>query len=125
MADFTTIAQQFVQFYYQTFDSDRQTLAGLYRDQSMLTFETSSTQGVANILEKLTSLPFQKVQHQIATFDAQPSNEQGGILVMVTGALLVDEEQKPMNYSQTFQLLPDGQGSYFVLNDVFRLVYSA
>ncbi|KAH8423839.1 nuclear transport factor 2 family protein [Aspergillus melleus] len=125
MADFTAIAQQFVQFYYQTFDSDRQTLAGLYRDQSMLTFETASTQGVANILEKLTSLPFQKVQHQIATFDAQPSNEQGGILVMVTGALLVDEEQKPMNYSQTFQLLPDGQGSYFVLNDVFRLVYSS
>ena len=30
-----------------------------------------------------------------------------------------------MNYSQTFQLLPDGQGSYFVLNDVFRLVYSS
>ncbi|KAK1139620.1 Nuclear transport factor 2 [Aspergillus melleus] len=125
MADFTAIAQQFVQFYYQTFDSDRQTLAGLYRDQSMLTFETSSTQGVTNIIEKLTTLPFQKVQHQIATFDAQPSNEQGGILVMVTGGLLVDEEQKPMNYSQTFQLLPDGQGSYFVLNDVFRLVYSS
>ncbi len=26
-----------------------------------------------------------------------------------------------MNYTQTFQLLPDG-GSYFVFNDVFRLV---
>lgn len=28
-----------------------------------------------------------------------------------------------MNYTQTFQLLPDGTGSYFVYNDVFRLVY--
>ncbi|EAW09625.1 nuclear transport factor 2 family protein [Aspergillus clavatus NRRL 1] len=123
MADFQSIAQQFVQFYYQTFDSNRQSLAGLYRDQSMLTFETSSVQGVAGIIEKLTALPFQKVQHQIATFDAQPSNEQGGIFVMVTGGLLVDEEQKPMSYAQTFQLLPDGQGSYFVLNDMFRLIY--
>jgi hypothetical protein len=35
------------------------------------------------------SLPFQKVQHQIATFDAQPSNTEGGIMVMVTGGLLV------------------------------------
>jgi hypothetical protein len=35
------------------------------------------------------TLPFEKVQHQIATLDAQPSSEQGGILVMVTGALLV------------------------------------
>ncbi|KAF9889971.1 Nuclear transport factor 2 [Aspergillus nanangensis] len=115
--------EQFVQFYYQTFDGNRQNLAGLYRDHSMLTFETNSVQGTANIVEKLASLPFQKVAHQVSTLDAQPSNQEGGILVMVTGALLVDEEQKPMNYTQSFQLLPDGQGSYFVFNDIFRLVY--
>ncbi|OJJ61094.1 hypothetical protein ASPSYDRAFT_42955 [Aspergillus sydowii CBS 593.65] len=124
MADFQGIAQQFVQFYYQTFDSNRQGLAGLYRDQSMLTFETSSVQGVGAIIEKLGALPFQKVQHQVATLDAQPSSEQGGILVLVTGALLVDEEQKPMNYTQTFQLQPDGAGSFFVFNDIFRLIYN-
>ncbi|KAE8328744.1 hypothetical protein BDV39DRAFT_61804 [Aspergillus sergii] len=123
MAEFQTIAQQFVDFYYKTFDENRAQLAGLYRDQSMLTFETSSVQGVANINEKLTSLPFQKVAHKVTTLDAQPSNEAGGILVMVTGALLVDEQQTPMNYTQTFQLLPDGAGSYFVFNDIFRLVY--
>ncbi|PLN79852.1 putative nuclear transport factor NTF-2 [Aspergillus taichungensis] len=125
MSNFSEIAEQFVTFYYQTFDNNRQNLAGLYRDHSMLTFETSSVQGTAAIIEKLGSLPFQKVQHQVSTFDAQPSNAEGGILVLVTGALLVDEEQKPMNYSQSFQLLPDGAGSYFVFNDVFRLIYSA
>ncbi|KOC16292.1 putative nuclear transport factor NTF-2 [Aspergillus flavus AF70] len=123
MADFTAVAQQFVEFYYKTFDENRASLAGLYRDNSMLTFETESILGAANVVAKLTSLPFQKVQHQVNTLDAQPSNEQGGILVLVTGALLVDEEQRPMNYTQTFQLLPDGTGSYFVYNDVFRLVY--
>lgn len=30
-----------------------------------------------------------------------------------------------MNYTQTFQLQPDGAGSYFVFNDIFRLVYGA
>jgi hypothetical protein len=35
----------------------------------------------------------------------------------------VDEEQRPMNYSQTFQLLPDGQGSFYVFNDIFKLVF--
>ncbi|KAL4820850.1 nuclear transport factor 2 [Aspergillus spinulosporus] len=125
MADFQTIAQQFVTFYYQTFDGNRAGLAPLYRDQSMLTFETSAIQGVSGIIEKLTSLPFQKVQHQVSTLDAQPSGEHGGILVLVTGALLVDEEKNPMNYTQTFQLMPDGAGSYFVLNDVFRLIYNA
>ena len=34
----------------------------------------------------------------------------------------VDEEQRSMNYTQVFQLLPD-QGSYFVFNDVFKLIY--
>ena len=30
-----------------------------------------------------------------------------------------------MNYTQVFQLMPDGAGSYFVFNDVFRLIYSS
>ena len=30
-----------------------------------------------------------------------------------------------MNYTQTFQLLPDGSGSYFVFNDIFKLVYAS
>jgi Nuclear transport factor 2 (NTF2) domain len=36
----------------------------------------------------------------------------------------VDEEQKPMNFTQTFQLMPES-GSYFVFNDIFKLVYPA
>ena len=38
-------------------------------------------------------------------------------------AYKVDEEQRPMNYTQAFQLLPDGAGSYFIFNDIFRLVF--
>ena len=49
------------------------------------------------------SLPFQKVQHQVATTDVQPSLNRA-IMVMVTGALLVDDQAQPMSYSQTFQL---------------------
>jgi hypothetical protein len=83
------------------------------------------------------------VVHRVATLDAQPSNPEGGIVVLVTGQLLVcliilplcirsfhyliyhqvDEEQKPMSYTQVFQLLP-AAGSYYVFNDVFRLVYA-
>lgn len=38
--------------------------------------------------------------------------------------LQVDEEQKPMSYTQVFQLLPEA-GTYYVFNDVFKLVYPA
>lgn len=32
------------------------------------------------------------------------------------------EEQNPLNFSQVFHLIPEN-GSYYVFNDVFRLVY--
>lgn len=88
------------------------------------------------------ALPFSKVKHQVSTLDAQPVQATGGIMILVTGALLVstatiqseptdsfvlqvDEEQRPMNYSQCFQLLPDGAGSYYIFNDIFKLVFGA
>ncbi|WZH49086.1 Nuclear transport factor 2 [Fusarium acuminatum] len=125
--NFEDIAKQFVEYYYNTFDTDRSGLAALYRENSMLTFESASTLGVASITEKLTvylsSLPFAKVKHQVSTLDAQPSNQEGGVIILITGALLVDEEQRPMNFAQSFQLARDASGNYYVFNDLFKLVY--
>lgn len=56
--------------------------------------------------------------------DAQPGQIEGSIIVLVSGALMVDEQPQPMNFVQTFTLAPEN-GSYFVYNDVFRLVYPA
>ncbi|KAG8831260.1 Nuclear transport factor 2 [Serendipita sp. 399] len=132
MADVNAIAQQFVEFYYSTFDANRSNLASLYRwadllfsqrqtDSSMLSFEGVQSLGTSNIIEKLTGLPFQKVMHSITTLDAQPFPNEG-ISILVTGALLVDDGDQPMRFSQLFNLLPK-DGSFFVLNDIFRLNY--
>lgn len=62
---------------------------------------------------------------QVVTIDAQPAIA-GSIVVCVTGRLLVDNETNPMQFSQTFQLVPNGggeMGGYHVFNDVFRLNY--
>jgi hypothetical protein len=74
----------------------------------MLTFESESIAGAPAIVAKLSvrtlghihvwmftntfppqGLPFEVVKHQVATIDSQPSGEHGGILILVTGALLV------------------------------------
>ncbi|WBW74266.1 nuclear import protein Nxt2 [Schizosaccharomyces osmophilus] len=122
MADFNALATQFTQFYYQTFDTDRSQLSSLYRDESMLSFEGAQLQGAKDIVEKLMGLPFQRVQHRISTLDAQPTGANGSVVVMVTGELLLDEEQMAQRYSQVFHLVNNG-GNYFVLNDLFRLNY--
>ncbi|GAA98084.1 hypothetical protein E5Q_04766 [Mixia osmundae IAM 14324] len=120
---FAEVAQQFVTYYYQVFDADRSNLSALYRDQSMLTFESASTQGTTAITEKLKGLPFQKVQHNVSTLDAQPTGpDHRSILVQVTGQLVVDDGANPLQFSQAFVLNPEGS-SYYVYNDVFRLVY--
>jgi hypothetical protein len=118
------IAEQFIEYYYNTFDTDRKTLLPLYREQSMLTFESASVLGAGAIVEKLSGLPFEKVKHQVSTLDAQPTMNEGGIFILVTGQLLVDEEQRPMNYTQSFQLVKDStSGQYFVFNDIFKLIF--
>ncbi|KXN91206.1 Nuclear transport factor 2 [Leucoagaricus sp. SymC.cos] len=113
MANFQAIAKQFTDYYYQLFDSNRSGLSPLYRDQSMLTWEGTQILGTKSILEKITELPFQKVQHKVTSMDAQPSNSTSGILVFITGLLVVDDSPNPLQFSQTFQLLSEG-GNYYV-----------
>ncbi|KAA8901864.1 nuclear transport factor Nxt2 [Sphaerosporella brunnea] len=123
MADFNTVATQFTEYYYTTFDNNRSQLVPLYdSNESLLTFEGAQVQGAKAIMEKLETLPFTKVLHKISTLDAQPADPSGAILVLVTGQLLIDDGEHPQSFSQTFHLIPR-DGSYYVRNDVFRLVY--
>ncbi|KAI0736806.1 nuclear transport factor 2 [Fomitopsis betulina] len=125
MADINTVAKQFTDFYYNTFDTNRASLQSLYRQNSMLSWEGSQILGAANISEKLTSLPFEKVHHKVTTLDAQPSDQSmSNMIVSVTGLLLVDDNQHPLQFSQVFQLVPES-GSFYVFNDIFRLNYGA
>mmetsp|Transcript_54764 Transcript_54764/g.138317 ORF Transcript_54764/g.138317 Transcript_54764/m.138317 type:complete len:124 (-) Transcript_54764:173-544(-) len=118
---FQQIGEQFVQHYYQTFDTNRAGLAALYGDTSMLTFEGEQFQGAQNITGKLTSLQFQKVQHQIVKCDCQPNPSENGVIIFVTGSLLVDDNQNPLKFAQVFYLKQGPTGNYFCQNDLFRL----
>ncbi|KAF9192162.1 Nuclear transport factor 2 [Haplosporangium sp. Z 767] len=120
-ADANTIAKEFTNFYYSTFDAGRQNLLPLYRSTSMLSFEGAQVAGAEAIIEKLISLPLGSLRHNISTQDAQPIDN--GLLISVTGQLLAEGESNPQFFTQTFLLKPDG-ASYYVQNDIFRLVYA-
>jgi hypothetical protein len=94
------VAKAFVDHYYQTFDTNRPALVGLYQETSMLTFEGHKFQGPAAIAGKLGSLPFQACQHKIDTVDCQPSGPQGGVLVFVSGSIRTGPEDHPLKFSQ-------------------------
>jgi len=120
-ADPDAVAKAFTDHYYNTFDTNRAGLAPLYQDQAFLSFEGQKVQGTANIIQKLTSLPFQQCQHRVSSLDAQPSVSQG-IIIFVTGQILTQGESNPLKFSQIFHLAPVG-GSFVITNDLFRLNY--
>ncbi|KAL3526188.1 hypothetical protein ACH5RR_014560 [Cinchona calisaya] len=118
------VAKAFVEHYYSTFDTNRPGIANLYQDGSMLTFEGQKVQGSHNIVSKLTALPFHQCRHHISTVDCQPSGPAGGMLVFVSGTLQLVGESHSLKFSQMFHLMPTPQGSFYVLNDIFRLNYA-
>mmetsp|Transcript_109177 Transcript_109177/g.260504 ORF Transcript_109177/g.260504 Transcript_109177/m.260504 type:complete len:123 (-) Transcript_109177:47-415(-) len=117
---FQQVGEQFCQHYYATFDSNRAGLHPLYSGQSMLTFEGEQFQGADSIVQKIMSLPFTKVQHQIVKCDCQPTPNDG-VVIFVTGNLLVDDNANPLKFAQIFQLLKGPTGNYYCHNDMFRL----
>ncbi|KAJ5818386.1 nuclear transport factor 2 [Penicillium riverlandense] len=122
--DWADKPEEFIKHYYQVFDVDRAALYKFYRDRSMLSFTFSSDcKGAASITRKLVDLPFRKdVQHKIHAMECQPSNDHGGVLVLVHGALFYNEPRQVVTFTETFQLLPEGD-SYFIFNDVFLITH--
>jgi hypothetical protein len=87
-SNFEEVGKAFVMHYYNIFDTNRAGLQSLYQDMSMMTFEGEKIQGAQAITQKLTSLHFQTVKHEVITADSQPTAS-GGVLVFVCGNLKV------------------------------------
>ncbi|EDR29753.1 nuclear transport factor, putative [Entamoeba dispar SAW760] len=114
-------ANQFVNVFYNAFDTNKSNLANFFQQMSTLTFETNTVQGQQAVLEKIRSLPFTSTKHVISVIDAQqiPSNGVTMVLIKVIGKLSIDNEN-PHTFTETF-VLAQNNGNWFVLNDIMRL----
>merc|ERR1712183_454509 len=120
--NFNQIGEAFTKQYYALFDNPATLgeLAKLYNpEQSFLSFEGQQMQGTAKIMEKLQSLTFQAIAHNVTSIDCHPMFD-GGILVNVMGQLKTDNDP-PQSFMQNFVLKPLAD-SFFIQHDVFRLV---
>ncbi|KAF7413354.1 hypothetical protein HZH68_001843 [Vespula germanica] len=92
---YEAIGKGFVQQYYALFDdpAQRPNLINMYNTEtSFMTFEGFQIQGAIKIMEKLTSLTFQKINRIITAIDSQPMFD-GGVLINVLGRLQVSHLQ--------------------------------
>ena len=120
--DYQAIAKQFLDQYYSTMSSNRMNLLNFYTDKSCMTYEGDSYKGINKIKDKLESMGSSTIKYQFDEYDLQPGAADGSMLIVVIGGMKVDEDQ-PFQFCQTFQLLPNGKGGFYLHNDVMRLIY--
>ncbi|XP_039593134.1 nuclear transport factor 2-like isoform X1 [Polypterus senegalus] len=87
-------------------------------DTSCLTWEGEGFCGKNAILQKLTQLPFEKVQHSITAEDHQPTPD-SCVISMVVGQVKVDNDPV-MGFHQLFHL-KNVNSKWICTNDMFRL----
>lgn len=124
VVDPNTIGNSFVEKYYNLLYKSPSQVHQFYLDDSVLgrpgsDGEMVSVKSLKAINEQIMSFDYEISKIQILTADSQASY-MNGVVTLVTGLLTVKEGQR-MRFSQSFFLVPLN-GSYFVLNDVFRYV---
>uniref|UniRef100_A0A0N5BHY8 NTF2-related export protein n=1 Tax=Strongyloides papillosus TaxID=174720 RepID=A0A0N5BHY8_STREA len=123
--NFNEIGVAFVNHYYSKFDvgdvnTRTQGLSDLYDpENSYLTFEGKQCKGRDQILSQHQQLTFQQIKRALTKIDCQPLYD-GAIAVVVIGQLQTDED--PIQSFNHFFILRPNAGSFFISNEVFRLV---
>ncbi|GMR53116.1 hypothetical protein PMAYCL1PPCAC_23311 [Pristionchus mayeri] len=124
--EYDSIGNAFVTHYYSMFDQGdpmirAQGLSTLYdTENSYMTFEGVQMKGRDAILQKFQSLTFKSIARAITKTDCQPLYD-GSVMISVLGQLKTDEDPI-QSYNQLFIIRPNGAGSYFIANEMFRLV---
>jgi hypothetical protein len=102
------IAQAFVGHFYNSFDTNVDSLASLFQPSSMMSFEGQQFQGPENIINKLKGTG--QVQHTVKSTDVQPSSNPNAILIFVTGSIKIGGDN-PLHFCEMFQLVSTAPGA--------------
>eukprot|EP00735_Rhodelphis_limneticus_P006725 TRINITY_DN19156_c0_g1::TRINITY_DN19156_c0_g1_i1::g.2218::m.2218 TRINITY_DN19156_c0_g1::TRINITY_DN19156_c0_g1_i1::g.2218 ORF type:complete len:493 (+),score=147.20,sp/O80396/M2K3_ARATH/39.43/5e-82,Pkinase/PF00069.20/1.4e-62,Pkinase_Tyr/PF07714.12/2.1e-37,NTF2/PF02136.15/1.9e-17,Kdo/PF06293.9/0.00075,Kinase-like/PF14531.1/0.0063,Seadorna_VP7/PF07387.6/0.073,APH/PF01636.18/62,APH/PF01636.18/1.8,RIO1/PF01163.17/0.17,SnoaL_4/PF13577.1/0.21 TRINITY_DN19156_c0_g1_i1:52-1479(+) len=126
----SAVGQAFSNYYYHLYDSNRNLLASLYTEESMVRMDEEEVQGKEAILHKLQALPIVNIKHLLDTVDCQECA--GGYMISVTGSFEVmnlDRATERARFHQVFQLLPvTSEGAhevqYCISNEILRTFIS-
>ncbi|OIR56477.1 MAG: nuclear transport factor 2 [Amphiamblys sp. WSBS2006] len=121
MAPDNQMILSFIQYYEHAFNTGRAEMGALFLAAAVMSFEGATVVGKDEVVAKLASLPIKQLRRDIGSLDVQPfAAAESALLINTTGNILVDEEVHPQRYSETFVLVPHGQG-YAIANTWFRL----
>ncbi|GAA1961076.1 nuclear transport factor 2 family protein [Kitasatospora viridis] len=117
--NYESTAEVFVRAFYEAFDTDDASRAGLaesYSDDSMVLFEGMPLQGQQKIMARFQELGFPKTR-VANTYDSLPLPDRA-ILIAVTGAFATADDE-PYTFRDTFVLTPTDH-SFLISHQIFR-----
>lgn len=101
--------------------NNRQALINFYGPNSVLSYEQKTYTGLDQIAGKIKSFTFGQIHYDFKEYDLQASPVPGGIMIVLVGTICMDQEM-PMRFTQTFQVVPNQQGGFYISNDFFRFI---
>ncbi|KAG5510317.1 hypothetical protein JKF63_07645 [Porcisia hertigi] len=117
---FQQVGTGFVDHYYTYFSTQRSQLAGIYRPNTLLTWQREQMQGVDAIMARFSNLGFTEAAFKQDNVDCQPSIS-GGVMVVVNGEVKLKDEQHSLKFNDVFHLAQDN-GQWYVSNQIFNIV---
>jgi hypothetical protein len=111
-----SIGESFLQSFFSQNVSGQ---ASFYGNDSLLSFESEIFSGSQEIIGKLSSLPIK--QSEVKNYEIQPSGT--GILIYLSGLIIIEGESNPMNFVRVFFLANAGN-SYYLKNDIYKVTFA-
>jgi hypothetical protein len=126
MPVFEQVGRGFTGQWYQHIAGDRNQLAGVYRNESLVTWCNDKFQGIDQIMTKLTQgLQFGRSQWKAEEVDCQPVNGPGPqVLVTIQGQVRIEGENHALRFNDVQFLKQDQQG-WHISNQIFRILGGA
>uniref|UniRef100_A0A5K3EQ35 NTF2-related export protein n=1 Tax=Mesocestoides corti TaxID=53468 RepID=A0A5K3EQ35_MESCO len=117
-SDFECLGVAFAKAYYTRLQTNRNSVADLYHDMALMTYEGTKIQGKQAIAKHFQGLTWSTIVVDISTCDSQPVDN--GYLVFVNGQLKVDNGDQALPFSEIFLLKKVGD-CVLILHSMFRL----
>jgi len=118
------ISDIFLEQYFSLMRQNRQQRMGLinfYSELSQMTYSGSTYRGLKDIAEKIESFGFDNIEYSNMSSDVQEGPVPSSIIVFVNGYLQMDGTDQ-FRFAQVFNILPNGNGGYYIHNDIFSII---
>lgn len=121
----TQLADSFVEYYYRMNNENKEELASIYTEASLITFQDTQIMGInprngsLNIMERLTGEALGSMIKKPIVWQAQQSVSDT-FLVCVQGSVrMSQEEAEELSFYEVFLIGRNEEGNFFIINQIF------